>query len=59
LADAIRAGVESGELPAHLDAELAACALSGAIVYRRTMTLHPLPPAQAGQLVTQVLGPAG
>jgi AcrR family transcriptional regulator len=58
LVEAIRAGVESGELAAHLDPELAASALSGAIVYRRTMTPGPLPPSQAERLVTQVLGPA-
>lgn len=58
LVDVIAAGVASGELPGHLDPELAALALAGPIVYRRILTPEPLPPARAGELVTQVLGPA-
>lgn len=57
LVDAIAAGVASGELPAHLDADLAALALSGPVIYCRTMTGDPLPPGRAGDLVTQLLGP--
>lgn len=54
----IRKGVEDGELPAHLDPELAALALSGPIFYRRLMTADPLPAADVPQLMRQVLGPA-
>jgi TetR/AcrR family transcriptional regulator of autoinduction and epiphytic fitness len=54
----IRKGIEEGELPAHLDPELAALALSGPIFYRRLMTANPLPAAKIPQLVRQVLGPA-
>ena len=58
LVAAIRAGVDAGELPAHLDPELAALALSGPAFYCRTMTPDPLTPDQARRLITQVLGPA-
>lgn len=58
LVAAIRAGVDTGELPAYLDPELAALALSGPAFYCRTMTPDPLTPDQARRLVTQVLGPA-
>ena len=51
-------GIEAGELPAHLDPELAALALSGPIFYRRLMTATPLPAADVPTLVRQVLGPA-
>jgi TetR/AcrR family transcriptional regulator of autoinduction and epiphytic fitness len=54
----IRKGIEAGELPAHLDPELAALALSGPIFYRRLMTATPLPAADVPGLVRQVLGPA-
>lgn len=57
LTAAIRKGVETAELPAHLDPELAALALSGAILYRRMMTPTPLAPAEVQSLVQQVLGP--
>lgn len=53
----IRKGIDEGELPAHLDAELAALALSGPIFYRRIMTARPLPAADIPSLVRQVLGP--
>lgn len=53
----IRKGIEAGELPAHLDPELAALALSGPVFYRRLMTASPLPPADVPRLVRQVLGP--
>lgn len=54
----IRKGIEEGELPAHLDPELAALALSGAIFYRRLMTPNPFAAADIRGLVRQVLGPA-
>jgi TetR/AcrR family transcriptional regulator, regulator of autoinduction and epiphytic fitness len=59
LVDVIRQGVESGELPSHLDPDLAALALSGPVVYCRTMTPEPLPAARVPVLVAQVLGPTG
>ena len=58
LSGAIRKGIEAGELPAHLDPELASLALSGPLFYRRLMTATPLPPADIPRLVRQVLGPA-
>lgn len=54
----IRQGIERGELPSHLDPELAALALSGPIFYRRLMTASPLPATDIPGLVRQVLGPA-
>lgn len=54
----IRKGIEAGELPAHLDPEMAALALSGPIFYRRLMTATPLRAAEIRLLVRQVLGPA-
>jgi AcrR family transcriptional regulator len=54
----IRKGIDAGELPAHLDPELAALALSGPIFYRRLMTANPLPAGDVPSLVRQVLGPA-
>jgi TetR/AcrR family transcriptional regulator, regulator of autoinduction and epiphytic fitness len=58
LSAVVRKGVEVGELPAHLDPELAALALSGPIFYRRLMTATPFPAADVPSLVRQVLGPA-
>ncbi|WP_420127168.1 TetR/AcrR family transcriptional regulator [Longimicrobium sp.] len=57
LTDVIRKGIQAGELPAHLDPELAALALSGPIFYRRLMTANPLPAADIPHLMRQVLGP--
>jgi TetR/AcrR family transcriptional regulator of autoinduction and epiphytic fitness len=57
LVDLIRTGVDRGELPAHLDPELAALALSGPFVYCRTMTPNPLPKRAVRRLAVQVLGP--
>jgi TetR/AcrR family transcriptional regulator, regulator of autoinduction and epiphytic fitness len=53
----IRKGIEEGELAGHLDAELAALALSGAVFYRRLMTERPFPAEEVRSLVSQVLGP--
>lgn len=58
LVDTIQSGIDSGELPSHLDAELAALALSGPIIYRRTMTPTPMTRAEALRLVDLVLGRA-
>ena len=54
---AITRGIEVGEVRADLDAELAAVALAGAVLYLRTMTPHPLDPARAAELTDVVLGP--
>ena len=53
----IRKGIEAGELPPHLDPELAALALSGPIFYRRLMTAKALPARDIPALMRQVLGP--
>jgi TetR/AcrR family transcriptional regulator, regulator of autoinduction and epiphytic fitness len=58
LIDVIQTGIDSGELPSHLDAELAALALTGPVIYCRTMTPTPLQPGRSHQLAIQVLGPA-
>jgi len=52
----IAAGIASGDFPSHLDAELAALALLGAIFFRRLMTAETFDPAQAGALVDTVMG---
>jgi AcrR family transcriptional regulator len=57
LSATIAAAGTSGALPPHLDPEIAATALAGAIVYRRLMTGDPFPPARVADLVTTVLGP--
>ncbi len=57
LVDVIQSGIDSGELPSHLDAELTALALSGPVVYCRTMTPDPLSVTRSRQLVLQVLHP--
>lgn len=57
LIDTIQHGIATGELPNHLDAELAALALSGSIIYRRTMTPTPLTVTDGHRLVDAVLGP--
>lgn len=53
----IREGIEEGELPTHLDPDMAALALSGPIFYRRMMTASPLTTDDVPRLVRQVLGP--
>lgn len=54
----LRRGIQDGEIPAYLDPELAALALSGPIFYRRLMTADPLAADDIPRLVQQVLGPA-
>ncbi|HSJ33853.1 MAG TPA: TetR/AcrR family transcriptional regulator [Acidimicrobiia bacterium] len=56
LVDTIQRGIDSGELPPHLDAELAALALSAPIIYSRTMTPKAMTSRQASQLVEMILG---
>jgi TetR/AcrR family transcriptional regulator of autoinduction and epiphytic fitness len=57
LVNVLQAGIDSGEFSSHLDAELAALALAGPVVYCRTMTPHPLTAARAIQLARQLLQP--
>jgi TetR/AcrR family transcriptional regulator, regulator of autoinduction and epiphytic fitness len=52
----IAEGVATGDFPAHVDPELAALALLGAIFYRRLMSGEPFDPARAGELIETVLG---
>ncbi len=54
-------GAKSGDFPRHLNAELAAVSLLGAIFFCRLMTSKPFDPDRAGELVDAVLGrrPAG
>jgi TetR/AcrR family transcriptional regulator of autoinduction and epiphytic fitness len=56
LVDAIARGVAEGDIAATTDPELAAIALSGAIIYRRVMTGEPFDPARTDDLVRTVLG---
>jgi TetR/AcrR family transcriptional regulator of autoinduction and epiphytic fitness len=58
LIDIIAEGIAIGELPAHLDPELATLALLGPIFYRRLMTNEPFDPGRASELVDTVFGPA-
>jgi AcrR family transcriptional regulator len=55
----LAAGIASGDFPAHLDPEIAAFALLGAIFFCRLMTGTPFPPERAAALAASVLGPAG
>jgi TetR/AcrR family transcriptional regulator, regulator of autoinduction and epiphytic fitness len=56
LVTAIRDGVARGEIANHVDPDLAATALAGAIMYRRLMTGRRLDPARVPDLVVTVLG---
>ena len=58
LTTVVQAGIDAGELPSHLDAEMAALALSGPIFYCRLMTSRPFEAADVRLLLRQVLGPA-
>jgi AcrR family transcriptional regulator len=58
LIDQIARGVREHEFRPELDPELATTALLGVLFYRRLMTGEPFDPADAGQLVDLVLGPA-
>ncbi len=55
LVSLLREGVASGELPRHVDPELAADCLAGAIMVRRLMSLDVLKPSDVRHLVGQVL----
>jgi AcrR family transcriptional regulator len=56
LIDVIAEGVAAGDLPDHLDPELAALALLGPIIYCRLMSNEPFNPERAADLVDTVLG---
>lgn len=56
LVDAIARAVATGEVSDHVDPDLAATALSGAIMYRRLMTGSPFDPADVADLIRSVLG---
>lgn len=58
LVQLIEDGIASGDLPGHLDPELAALALAGPIIYCRILTPRPLGSGRVQDLMTQVLGPA-
>lgn len=58
LVDTIADGVASGDFPAHLNPDLAALALAGALFYRRLMTGETLDPALIPALTDAVLGPS-
>lgn len=58
LTDTIQRGVDNGELSGAIDAELAALALSGAVIYRRVLSPTPLSADEGRRLVELVLGPA-
>ena len=55
LVDVLREAVDSGELPAHVDAELLADALVGPIVLRRLMMYETFDPKLVPALVDQLL----
>jgi len=55
----IAIGVECGDFESHIDPELTAIALVGAIFYRRLMTSEPFRPAQAADLVATTFGAPG
>ncbi len=54
--DAVRQGVEEGELAPTLDPRHAALALAGAVIYARVMTDSPLTEEDVPALVATVLG---
>lgn len=58
LRDAIADGLADGAFAHHVDPDLAAQALAGAIMYRRLMTDTPLAPRDVPLLMTSVLGAA-
>lgn len=57
LTETIQLGIDHDELPGHLDAELAAIAISGAVIYRRTMTTAPLTRSEGRRLIDMMLTP--
>jgi TetR/AcrR family transcriptional regulator of autoinduction and epiphytic fitness len=60
LVSMIAQGVAARDFPRHIDPELAALALLGAIFYRRLMSSEPFDPERASELIDTVLGvPSG
>lgn len=57
LVAAVAACRDSGQVGRHIDPQLAAQALAGAVFYRRLMTDRPLARREVERLVTTVLGP--
>lgn len=58
LVELIAEGVAAGDFPAHVDPELGAFALLGAIFFCRLMTSAPLDPNRASDLIDAVFGSA-
>jgi AcrR family transcriptional regulator len=58
LSEAVRRGVERGELSAGIDEELLVDQLVGAVLYRNLVTARPLTKSVLVRLVAQVLGGA-
>ncbi|HEX6151135.1 TetR/AcrR family transcriptional regulator [Nocardioides sp.] len=56
--DAVRAGIDAGELDPGIDPQQAALALAGAVIYARVMTDAPLGHEHVPALVATVLGRA-
>jgi TetR/AcrR family transcriptional regulator of autoinduction and epiphytic fitness len=56
LIEVIAEGITAGDFPSHVDAELAAFALLGAIFFKRLMTSTPFDPERASELTDTVLG---
>jgi TetR/AcrR family transcriptional regulator of autoinduction and epiphytic fitness len=56
LVEVIAHGVAAGDLPGHVDPELAALALLGPLFYQRLMSAEAFPPDRTNDLVTAVLG---
>lgn len=58
LVEAVAQAREAGAVGRHLDPELTATALAGAVFYRRLMTDRPLRADEVGVLLESVLGPS-
>ena len=59
LTDTIQRGIDEGELSEAIDAELAALALSGSVIYRRVLSPAPLSGEDGRRAVDLILGPSG
>ena len=57
LTDTIQRGIDAGELCGAIDAELAALALSGTVVYRRVLSPSPLSVEEGRRMVELIVGP--
>ena len=54
LVSLVREGVDAGELPAHVDPDLAGDCLAGAIFLRRLLSLDVMAPGEVRHLVAQL-----